>query len=138
MAHVTEDVSFVASGKALKLVMESLLDQSPDDVKTLESLQLVASTVPHLVEDSLVVKLNEMTGSHLLSSWLARVLIWLDFLLAGVGVGFCLPVATACSFLNLLYCFLWASQSETKLHPATRRYDYDSPYLWVSEPFATS
>ncbi|KAF6768819.1 hypothetical protein AHF37_09828, partial [Paragonimus kellicotti] len=60
MAHVTEDVSFVASGKALKLVMESLLDQSPDDVKTLESLQLVASTVPHLVEDSLVVKLNEM------------------------------------------------------------------------------
>ncbi|KAF5403115.1 U3 small nucleolar RNA-associated protein 6 [Paragonimus heterotremus] len=60
MACVTEDVSFVASGKALKLVMESLLDQSPDDVKTLESLQLVASTVPHLVEDSLVVKLNEM------------------------------------------------------------------------------
>ncbi|KAA3674603.1 U3 small nucleolar RNA-associated protein 6 [Paragonimus westermani] len=60
MANVTEDVLFVASGKALKLVIESLLEQSPNDVKTLESLQLVASTVPHLVEDSLMVKLNEV------------------------------------------------------------------------------
>ncbi|KAF7256068.1 hypothetical protein EG68_06437 [Paragonimus skrjabini miyazakii] len=62
MAYVTEDVSFVASGKALTLVMESLLDQSSNDVKTLESLQLVASSVPHLVEDSLVVKLDEALG----------------------------------------------------------------------------
>ncbi|KAF8567540.1 hypothetical protein P879_09185 [Paragonimus westermani] len=60
MANVTEDVSFVASGKALKLVMESLLEQSPNDVKTLESLQMVASTVPHLVEDSLMIKLTEV------------------------------------------------------------------------------
>ncbi|TGZ46889.1 hypothetical protein CRM22_011067 [Opisthorchis felineus] len=67
MAEVTEDITFVTSGGALKLVMESVMERWPDDLETLESLQQIVSAVPNLVDNAaqtqLLSKLQELQNN---------------------------------------------------------------------------
>ncbi|CAL8095138.1 unnamed protein product [Calicophoron daubneyi] len=59
MAGVTEDVPFVASGGAFRLVVEAVTERFASDPLILNSLNAILSSVPHLSDDSILSVLNE-------------------------------------------------------------------------------
>ncbi|CAH8546911.1 unnamed protein product [Dicrocoelium dendriticum] len=58
MTQVIEDVPYVASGQALKLAMETVMERWPKDLEAIEALHQVASTIPRAVPASMFAEIS--------------------------------------------------------------------------------
>lgn len=60
MTQVIEDVSYVASGQALKLVMETVMERWSNDLEAMETLQQVATSIPRAIPAPMLAELSSV------------------------------------------------------------------------------